>query len=523
MLRRAAARGTRYRQQLGTARDISVAATAGWAAGAGAAAVGALQWNYAPSGDRLLRRTDSVLVVGGGIAGVATARELARAGYAVRLVDERHGPGEGCSGGNAGTLGVSAPSRRLSTPPFLLTAPAWLARGPTAEGPPALNKFCHRSTFLDPGFWLWGLSYLRLLAAHRRDAKPFQDEWLRRLSEERVALATAAEEEGLEAFEVTGRLVPVFGAPIAGSYASAAVGSKDLTPRGCLDYEPSLEGAVRQGLLSGGHWFEVDGMGDCRTYLQRLVRVLREKYRVRCDFGAACVELLVAGGRCRGARLQSGERVWADHVVLANGSGAAPLAASAGVYVPVQALRGYSFTIPVRTGGGAPPPRGCMVTQPHEMYISRMTDPDLGDCVRFAAYGELSANWLTQPSPVMLQRLEKLVRHCFPKVDEMVDWPRRREWVGARPLSPDSNPLVGPTRVPGLVVNAGHSFNGWRVGTLTGVLVANGMARGWERNRRYDLLFSPQRLLPRRLPPRPEHASLPSVGELRLPPRPRAA
>ena len=44
-------------------------------------------------------------------------------------------------------------------------------------------------------------------------------------------------------------------------------------------------------------------------------------------------------------------------------------------------------------------------------------------------------------------------------------------WCGARPLTPDCHPLVGPTRVHGLYLNAGHSFNGWRDSALSARLL----------------------------------------------------
>ncbi|MFQ5937555.1 MAG: NAD(P)/FAD-dependent oxidoreductase, partial [Acidiferrobacterales bacterium] len=47
----------------------------------------------------------SVVVVGGGIVGVASALYLQRDGHAVTLID-RNDPGEGCSLGNAGILGT---------------------------------------------------------------------------------------------------------------------------------------------------------------------------------------------------------------------------------------------------------------------------------------------------------------------------------------------------------------------------------------------------------------------------------
>eukprot|EP00756_Hemistasia_phaeocysticola_P045349 Hpha_TRINITY_DN19103_c0_g1::TRINITY_DN19103_c0_g1_i1::g.94788::m.94788 len=168
------------------------------------AATGLLQRNFAASPkDRPLPPGGSVVVVGGGISGVATARELARGGYRVTLIEEQPSPAEGASRGNAGTLGVHMPARRLSTPAFFFSAPKWLARRPVAEGDLAVNKFCHPAVFRDPSFWWWGATFMRLLATHTADDIPFMAQWRERVREERRALEVVAGEEGIAAFEVT--------------------------------------------------------------------------------------------------------------------------------------------------------------------------------------------------------------------------------------------------------------------------------------------------------------------------------
>ena len=50
---------------------------------------------------------DSVHVIGAGIVGMCSALYLQREGFAVTVLDGR-GPGEGASGGNAGSLGVAS-------------------------------------------------------------------------------------------------------------------------------------------------------------------------------------------------------------------------------------------------------------------------------------------------------------------------------------------------------------------------------------------------------------------------------
>lgn len=55
----------------------------------------------------------------------------------------------------------------------------------------------------------------------------------------------------------------------------------------------------------------------------------------------------------------------------------------------------------------------------------------------------------------------------MPGVARLVLWEEAKPWHGSRPLTPDCTPLVGPTRVAGLWLNTGGSFNGWRDAQLT--------------------------------------------------------
>ena len=57
-------------------------------------------------------------------------------------------------------------------------------------------------------------------------------------------------------------------------------------------------------------------------------------------------------------------------------------------------------------------------------------------------------------------------------------------WHGDRPLTPDGLPLVGKL-APGLYINAGHGFNGWRDAGITAQ--ARGGACCWRRGRRARL------------------------------------
>ena len=271
---------------------------------------------------------------------------------------------------------------------------------------------------------------------------------------------------------------------------------------------------------------EEDAQGSCSAYSQGLARVSEAKYGATFEVGVAARSLLkTASGRVCGVRTERGEQVRADAVVICAGACAAPLAATAGLYVPVQPLRGYSLTATVGEGGVGPScasaqsakpsaaaklsasgdkekedssklrqaaaflglvaqlpknaPREQSVRThltfaPSSLYVTR-----LGDTLRFTCFGELSPVCADGPGPptrALFDTLRTLVESEVPNVSELCDWEHAVEWHGCRPLTPDSHPLSGRTRVPGLFLNVGHSFNGWREATASARVVADAVS-----------------------------------------------
>ena len=65
----------------------------------------------------------------------------------------------------------------------------------------------------------------------------------------------------------------------------------------------------------------------------------------------------------------------------------------------------------------------------------------------------------------------------MPDASEWCNFVDCEVWHGDRPLTPDGLPLVGQL-APGLYINAGHGFNGWRDAGITAQRVAALIAGG---------------------------------------------
>jgi D-amino-acid dehydrogenase len=195
------------------------------------------------------------------------------------------------------------------------------------------------------------------------------------------------------------------------------------------------------------------------------VSALADQVRIRG--GKITDDTKVTDVRRRGDRIvvsSADRRLEADAVVLATGSWLSPLARPHGVRTPVQAGRGYSFTVPCDTPLQAP------------LYLpsTRVAITPDRDRARLAGVMEF-AGADAAPHPA---RIASMVRAVRPLVQGLDIDERADEWVGSRPLTTDGIPLVGATRTPGVYVAGGHGMWGVTLGPLTGQLLADRIVTG---------------------------------------------
>jgi D-amino-acid dehydrogenase len=153
-----------------------------------------------------------------------------------------------------------------------------------------------------------------------------------------------------------------------------------------------------------------------------------------------------------------------DAVVLANGVWLPELARRLGVRIPVQAGRGYSCSIPL-----AEP-----ITAPVYLPGVRVALTPYGNRVRVAGTMEIA----DRDAPFDRSRLDAILRSIHPLIDG-TDWADVRDpWVGARPLTPDGLPLIGPAAMDGVHVAGGHGMWGVTLGPVTGKLLARQIMTG---------------------------------------------
>jgi D-amino-acid dehydrogenase len=396
-------------------------------------------------------RPRSAIVVGAGIVGLSTAWFLQEHGVSVTVVD-RTGVAAGASWGNAGWI-APALSVPLNDPRTLRSA---LRSLPNRAAPVRIPL----ST--DPTLW----KFLLRFAVNCRESS-----WTRA-----VRASQTLNHECMGAYDelvANGVDAPITDAPITALFRSSAdaehlleqlqrmqdagqpSSTTELTDAELREQVPLASSAVAVGVRINGQRFVDPG-----RFVHALGRSVVER-------GGALETVDVADVRTSGqgvvAQPVNGPVLTADVAVIATGAWL-PKLVRRWVRVPVQAGRGYSFTVPVERP----------VFGPIYLPDVRVACTPLNGKLRVTSMMELRR----PDAPVSAGVVDAMVDATGGFFDG-VRWAERDEiWVGPRPLSPDGRPLVGPVLDNRIFVAGGHGMWGMKQGPATGRLLAEQITAG---------------------------------------------
>ncbi|GAB3259503.1 NAD(P)/FAD-dependent oxidoreductase [Kineosporia babensis] len=386
-----------------------------------------------------------VVVIGGGVAGITIAYELARHGASVTVLERREGVAEECSSGNAGMV-ASTHAMPLASPGALREGLRYMWRPdspfylrPRAQMVPWLLRYGKAST---PG---------RARAAGKLLTELTQMglDWHRKVHAD--GLETGLRTRGhLDAYESQGSL-EAGRAEIEQRHARGLPGEL-LNPEELLELEPSLSPS-----LAGGALYSDQAWLDPEIFIRSLAKAataLGVKIRNRVEV----LDLERRGGRVVAARTTAG-RISGDTFVIAAGVWSQTLARATGLYLPVEGGKGYHVEMP----DSAASPQ-----MPVYMADSRVVATPLPGRLRLSGTFELDG-LDERVDPVRIRAITAAGVRVLPGLRGVEP---TGLWRGLRPCAPDGLPLVGPIReVPNLLVATGHGIGGITTGPVTAQLI----------------------------------------------------
>ena len=395
-----------------------------------------------------------VLVLGGGVIGVASAYYLAKAGHEVELVDRQSGPALETSFANAGEVspGYSAPWAGPGVP---LKAIKWMlmAHSPLVIWP-----------LLDPAMWRWGAMMLancteRAYALNKSRMVPIAEYSRDCLKALRAETGIGYDERAQGTLQLfrTQKQLDSIGGDVA-VLKQYGVPFEVLDRGGFCRVEPALK--LTQEKFVGALRLPGDETGDCFKFSNRLAE-MAAAWGVQFRWNTRIDALQVGGGAVTGVHTDAG-LLRADKVVLALGSYSPKMLEPVGIRIPVYPVKGYSITVPITDAQYAP--ESTIMDETHKVAVTR-----LGDRIRVGGTAELAGYSLNLREP-RRGTLNHVVTDLFPRAGDLS---KASFWCGLRPMTPDGTPIIGTTPVKNLLLATGHGTLGWTMAAGTGRVIAD--------------------------------------------------
>ncbi|MCC9600426.1 FAD-dependent oxidoreductase [Stieleria sp. JC731] len=393
-------------------------------------------------------KSETVIVVGGGIVGLSCAHYLTEQGYKVTIID-RKTIGSGCSHANCGYI---CPSHVLPlTEPGAIGIAMKSLLNPNApfrvkpRFSPALIRWmlefarrCRKQTMLDSAKHLHAILSSSMTEYRQLVSEGYFDgQW-----KNNGLLYVFRSEHALAEFQETCDLIDQhFGVSIT------KIDGSDL---------PQFDAALRSG-LAGACLYEDDCSVRPDLLVSQWLANLRQR-GVQIIENSEVIAFEKQSGRLKSVQTSKGTQT-ADHFVIATGAWSPFLSESLGCRIPIEPGKGYSVTM----DRPDPCPTHPMLFPEHKVGVTPFDDGcRLGSIMEFAGYD-------TSISP---KRIEQLKRSAEPYLRSTFDTKVSETWFGWRPMTWDSLPIIGPVpKLANAFLATGHNMLGMSLASATGRLI----------------------------------------------------
>jgi D-amino-acid dehydrogenase len=389
-------------------------------------------------------------IIGGGIIGLSTAYYLRKSGHEVTILEQSNLE-DGCSFRNAGMI---VPSHIIP-----LAAPGMIAKGIRWMFNSSSPFYVHPSFNSALIKWGWEFykhaneKHVKKSIPALRDLSLFSklcyQQWAKELPfdfgyQERGLLMLyqkpETEKEEIEAAHIAN---------------DAGVKAQVLSADEVQQMEPDVRVNAR-----GGVYYPGDAHLTPQMLIQNLIHHLKTQ-GVKLQSQTTVQDFIIDQNKIKTIKTDLRDFEF-DQVVLATGSWSGTVASQLKLSLPMQAGKGYSFTLQNVEKN---------TRIPSIFLEARVAVTPMGNTLRFGGTMEITG----VDHSINMKRVKGIV-DSIPKYypDMKVAMPKQEEvWHGLRPCSPDGLPYIGySSKTKNLVIATGHSMMGLSLGPGTGKIVS---------------------------------------------------
>lgn len=393
-------------------------------------------------------------IVGAGIVGLSTALWLQRAGCRVTLID-RQGPGEGTSSGNAG---VFADYGRV---PFASMAQLRQLPGQLLDRQSPLSI---QASYL-PRLLPFGLRFVQACRPEQFQAGCHAMAQLQRTApqDDDVLLDTAQAHDLIKAHGALALCSTEQGVQQARNghlklRAELGTTITMVSRHEVAEMEPALADFHAGGAYYPDTRFTINPLALSQRYAEH---ILRNGGRfIRADVG-----LLTPSAQSCKVNLK-GQTLSFDQLVVCTGVASADMLAPLGIRIPLVSERGYHLMLDAANIGLQRP----VVWLDKATFLTPMQEG-----IRVAGTAEFAPE-TAPPKQARCDLMQQTAKAMLGHRPDVLS-----SWVGSRPSTPDSLPVIG--RLPGQTrvwMAFGHGHLGLTLSSVTGRLISESLCAGIE-------------------------------------------
>ncbi len=396
-----------------------------------------------------MKANKEVIIIGGGVIGLACAHYLIDKGASVRII-EKDTIGDGASHGNCGLLYFSDVIPLCSPG----TISQEIAR--TIKGTSPL----YIKPTLDMNRLIWLLKFAsKCNASHMTKAAKEKFEILNysvslfdtllamdKMScdfEKKGILTVFRDKKNFEKYHTTNELLNIYN-----------MGAQKIDKKELLELEPALRNDIAGAWLNKADWHLKPDMlmTSWRKHLTQKGVIMEE----HCSL----LEFETKGDAVVGVNTVKGHFT-ADAFVLATGAWAPQTMRQLKLDLPVQPGKGYSITM---ERPGICPTYPCSLYEKSMVATPWKSGYRLGGTMEFSGYD----------NNLNPKRLSKLISGATAFLREPVGHPVIEEWTSLRPMTYDDLPIIDRApSVENLIIATGHGMLGLTLATGTGKIVCD--------------------------------------------------